>query len=379
MIRVNRGSEPRELAKVRRRELARAILHWSSSDATDFTGYPFEGYRAAATTLYCRQYRKCAFCERRAGWENQPVEHFRPKGGAQRDAKKRDPHHYWWLAWSWDNLFFACSRCNGALTKANHFPLEAGTAALPLPAREAALALDPASLDLSAERPLLIDPSRDDPMDHIVWMPMNEGEPWNALFWRPQGVDQRGRVTIETLALGGIHAGDVSMAIQQHLTPKMERIVRLHRKGDGAEVTATWEEVASLVAFEAEHAAAMRNACDWFLQQPEVPAPGRKPLYSASPDAVAEAQDQDEVDPPGDPYAAYSPRLQLQMRGEMFSQRVREGVLALCAEKDLTEKTLATLLGCTLKTVQEHRRVLVKEGKLQKLASGAFRAATAAK
>lgn len=54
--------------------------------------------------LYCK---KCAFCEQRQ--ETPHVEHFRPK------------HIYFWLAYSWDNLLYACTSCNS--TKKNSFEI----------------------------------------------------------------------------------------------------------------------------------------------------------------------------------------------------------------------------------------------------------------
>jgi hypothetical protein len=62
------------------------------------------------------------------------------------------PDHYWWLAYSWDNLVFSCQACNRA--KRNRFPvigqrLEPG---------------DPSG----AERPLLLDPyGTDDPSGYL--------------------------------------------------------------------------------------------------------------------------------------------------------------------------------------------------------------------
>lgn len=41
---------------------------------------------------------KCAYCEQRI--EGYHIEHYRPKS------------IYYWLAYSWDNLLFCCSRCN---------------------------------------------------------------------------------------------------------------------------------------------------------------------------------------------------------------------------------------------------------------------------
>ncbi len=152
MIRVDRGAEPFELAEVRRRELAKATLHWASGPAATFAKYCFEGYREVAWTLFTRQHQKCAFCERAPGWENQPVEHFRPKNGAEREGGgPDDKHHYWWLAWTWENLLFACGRCNGKKTKGNRFPLRTGSKPLPQPSRAPTATLSPACFVLASE------------------------------------------------------------------------------------------------------------------------------------------------------------------------------------------------------------------------------------
>jgi len=57
------------------------------------------------TALHNIYHSKCAFCEQKI--EFPQVEHFRPK------------NIYYWLAYSWDNLLFACLGCNSH--KNNHF------------------------------------------------------------------------------------------------------------------------------------------------------------------------------------------------------------------------------------------------------------------
>jgi hypothetical protein len=106
MIRIDRGDEPPELTSSRIRQLALAAL---SGPPTDFVGYDVSPVKER---LWETQHRKCAYCERPQGLENQPIEHFRPKA------------HYWWLAWTWENLFFACYHCNGQGIKGDHFPIQ---------------------------------------------------------------------------------------------------------------------------------------------------------------------------------------------------------------------------------------------------------------
>lgn len=111
-------------------------------------------------------HQKCAYCELKI--EGIEVEHFRPKG-----AVHEDPSHpgYYWLAYTWSNLYPSCAFCNQARIdyptwgdrtrglsagKATQFPLE----------NAAARAREPAD-DLKREAPLLLDPCEDDPSEHL--------------------------------------------------------------------------------------------------------------------------------------------------------------------------------------------------------------------
>ncbi len=56
---------------------------------------------------------KCAYCERKlddleGGWE---LDLFRPASEAMDDAGKASSDHYWWLAYTWQNLYPACRNC----------------------------------------------------------------------------------------------------------------------------------------------------------------------------------------------------------------------------------------------------------------------------
>ena len=103
-------------------------------------------------------HRKCCFCE--SVFEANTaadIEHFRPKAYSQqgKGSQKIYPGYYW-LAYSWDNLFYCCPICNRSHKK-NYFPLRAQ-------GMRARCHLD----DLSLEEPLLLNPSGPmDPRDHI--------------------------------------------------------------------------------------------------------------------------------------------------------------------------------------------------------------------
>ncbi|MCP1488378.1 uncharacterized protein (TIGR02646 family) [Pseudomonas fluorescens] len=96
---------------------------------------------------------KCAFCERAAT----EIEHFRPYRRAGRVDGSIDPHHYWWLANDWENLYLCCPRCN--VSKRNLFPV-LGAVASPLGDRQSLL----------DEQPLLLDPCRDNPQEHLRFL-----------------------------------------------------------------------------------------------------------------------------------------------------------------------------------------------------------------
>jgi len=70
---------------------------YPTSNTTNYDNrYRYEDIKQALNTLY---HQKCAYCESRE--RRLQVEHYRPKS------------HYYWLAYSWDNLLLACSACNG--------------------------------------------------------------------------------------------------------------------------------------------------------------------------------------------------------------------------------------------------------------------------
>ncbi|MDX3925987.1 MAG: hypothetical protein QHC90_09335 [Shinella sp.] len=162
------------------------------ADPANLKGYDFERYKDPEVKhqLELLFYGKCAYCESfYAGTQPVDVEHYRPKAEVEEVAGHRG---YWWLAMNWENLLPSCIDCNRRRTqrspsalaarplrllpdgtfseseerlsgKASSFPLatEVGRAALP-------------SDDIESEARLLIDPTRDDPSEHIGFNLDNE-------------------------------------------------------------------------------------------------------------------------------------------------------------------------------------------------------------
>ncbi|WP_242416440.1 hypothetical protein [Sphingomonas panni] len=181
-----------------------------------FKAYEYVAYRhpSVARALAEMFEDKCAYCETSvAGTGTARIEHFRPKGGA---LDVPDHPGYWWLAHDWENLLPSCASCNegrrfAVLTemvsleefkrllrrraersvgKMNHFPI-AGVRAM---TRKG---------DLSAEDPLLIDPARRDPTNHLTWRLDGEQSLVEARPV-PGGRCPRGAESIRTFALNRV-------------------------------------------------------------------------------------------------------------------------------------------------------------------------------
>ena len=113
------------------------------------------GDPAVKQALVAAQHGKCCFCEKKIGGEGE-VEHFRPKASfCQGDGSPLERPWYYRLAYDWDNLQLACPICNQRFKK-NYFPLA-----------------DPAKrarnhrADLTQEKPLFINPAKEDPARFI--------------------------------------------------------------------------------------------------------------------------------------------------------------------------------------------------------------------
>lgn len=111
--------------------------------------------------LIAAQHDKCCFCESKVSHiTSGDVEHFRPKAACRQgvDAAIERPGYYW-LAYEWANLYFACEQCNRR-AKGSLFPL-----------------VDPAhrarshhqARRVGREAPLFLNPGVDDPEVFIAY------------------------------------------------------------------------------------------------------------------------------------------------------------------------------------------------------------------
>ncbi|MCU1329123.1 MAG: hypothetical protein JWN34_4493 [Bryobacterales bacterium] len=190
MIAIRKGPPPKEL-------LRRGVVH-AQQLCADYDGDP-AGYQsgerkmvirksiyassAVKSALEAAHFGKCCYCET---WIPKPyahahVEHWRPFSCSRQGPEEgRISPGYYWLAYSWDNLFLSCAFCNSS-NKVDIFPLT-----------------DPATrarnhrMSFKDESPAILKPDGDeDPRQHIKFV---EEE--------PVGQTDPGRETIKVLGLG---------------------------------------------------------------------------------------------------------------------------------------------------------------------------------
>jgi uncharacterized protein (TIGR02646 family) len=152
-----------------KKEKDKAKAYYSATPAPtktfSFLVYGNDDVKAALEILF---EKKCAYCESKYT-ATQPVdiEHYRPKGRVKKVGEKGFIFPgYWWLAASWENLLPSCIDCNRKRRhkfdnredkqgKADHFPLFNGVNQDKVEGQEL------------LERPLLIDPTKDEPDDYF--------------------------------------------------------------------------------------------------------------------------------------------------------------------------------------------------------------------
>lgn len=137
------------------------------------------------------------------------VEHYRPKGAVRQEPGSPEQlPGYYWLAYSWENLYLCCQICNRS-GKKDLFPLAD-------PAARARSHHD----DVAGESPLLLDPAGpEDPREHIRFrqelaIPLTEA----------------GRKTIEILDLNREPLRDERLKCLQQLV-RLQNMVRLRAGG----------------------------------------------------------------------------------------------------------------------------------------------------
>jgi uncharacterized protein (TIGR02646 family) len=199
--RVTRGPCPPSLdgsESIGGKETAAALAYHSQTPPVGgepkFAAYKEEDVKQALTAMFRS---KCAYCEfRYAAGMPVDVDHYRPKGKIELADKSRI-EGYFWLVATWSNLLPTCIDCNRKrgqevdgtteqVGKGMRFPLVDETKRATGPGMEA------------GEEPLLLDPTVDDPADHLTFY---YGRDVVVAADDGAGPSPRGAATIEVLGL----------------------------------------------------------------------------------------------------------------------------------------------------------------------------------
>jgi hypothetical protein len=226
MIRIRRGREPRKLREVRKAELNRVRpLHAAGTLTRDDLG---NQYTTVINELWRAQFLMCCYCEMQQLQVWNDLEHFRPAGNARRDS--HNDSGYWWLAWSWQNLMFACRFCNRT-AKNDWFPLHVGSTPL-----------QPEEHPPGNESALLIDPGTENPLTHIQFRQESATGRWLP---HARNGSPRGKRTIEILQLA-THPDFLELYrnhVATYVEPEQAEIRQAIGVGNASEITRTWRRV----------------------------------------------------------------------------------------------------------------------------------------
>ena len=168
MIRIARRDPPKILpSRTRRRGLC---------------GFRYNE-RLVVKTLWDMQHEKCCYCEMKIPEQGhlKAVEHFRPKSKFM--ALKND----------WNNLLLACAQCNGK--KSDKFPLELTRE----PNEPKVLHTRYDGKKREVKRPLLVDPTREDPEEFLDFVMDISDELFGQIM--PRNGNIRGKETIRVIGL----------------------------------------------------------------------------------------------------------------------------------------------------------------------------------
>lgn len=184
-----------------------------SSDLFKSSVYASATVKSALKTI---QNNKCCFCESYVSHVDYgDVEHYRPKAGwiQDRNSTQLNKPGYFLEAYNWENLMFSCAICNQR-EKKNYYPLIN---------QDVRITIDD-TYDIRREDPLFLNPYIDNPEDHIEFV--NE-------IPRPKNSSEKGRISIEYLALDRNELNEVRREKLQDLQPLLDVInLQLHSQAD---------------------------------------------------------------------------------------------------------------------------------------------------
>ncbi len=172
---VSRSSAPSEWSRRAAEATQKAQEHGTEHRFREGV-YGDISVRKALMTLFRE---KCAYCETRF---HRPadVDHFRPKGPVEGVTRSRsdgtiEKHPgYYWLAYSWDNLYPACPGCHQKRIDPDHPQLGAQGKGSRFPLLDESTRVWGPEGELQNERRALLDPCQEQPEEHLQMSPLGD-------------------------------------------------------------------------------------------------------------------------------------------------------------------------------------------------------------
>lgn len=256
MRRVDRGTAPPPAALSKadrdgRTEFDRAKAHDDDKDlkkgAFTYAVYKDDEVKQRLEALF---FGKCAYCETfYAAVGPVDVEHYRPKGAV---AERPGHSGYWWLAMAWDNLLPSCIDCNRkrkqqvvapstSLVDLYQFGLAPGAGQSgkkdSFPIAGPAYA-EKYGDDIGAELPLLLNPCRDNPEEHISFAIDKPASVALALPLGTAGRSDRGATSIQVYGLNRLALVQARTRLLRQLRFLGAQVVELGKILDALEAPA---------------------------------------------------------------------------------------------------------------------------------------------
>ena len=228
------------------RATASAVRYrWRPDFQFDRSVYSDSEVRGALAALF---YGKCCYCEWKIVRADIDIDHYRPKASINR---VRNHPGYYWLAYEWRNLLPSCTFCNRLRGELEEWPssekLPTGGKGDSFPLNDEGFRARCPNDDLLLEDPLLLDPTVDDPEEHLTFDPAG----------RPIAIRDsiRGRVSIAVLNLDTKRINDDRMKVIENTLFLLKMRRRAHvgnERYDNAEVL---EEIDARIKCSTEDAA----------------------------------------------------------------------------------------------------------------------------
>ncbi len=195
MIKVTKDYEtiPEALTRIGcRRKIKKAIENQSGKG---YNGHHYKD-RSVKEKLNLIYNNKCAYCESKIEHAaTLQVEHYRPKDGLEEEVSHKG---YYWLGCEWSNLLLACPKCNGKGGKGTKFPIIGARVQSSIVFTDLTdlntfnrVRSKADSAELLAEKPYLLNPEIDNPVEHLTFDSDNQ----------IKGKTPRGTKTIEICKL----------------------------------------------------------------------------------------------------------------------------------------------------------------------------------